>query len=710
MNTPWFERSRRRYFLDFHIDDWNDEFLTRYDPEAFAEACLQSGATAATFMANTHTGLLSWPSKLGGRMHKGLSGRDMLKETIEALHRRGLDAVVYYVFVYVADYWNKFPESRSVKADGNAQRQRIETDIGPHRFATCCINDPGYRKQALGELAEICDNYDFEGVWPDMTFWPTVCYCENCRGRYLKETGEELPLILDWQSPAFVRFVNTRKRWLREFCQEVTDTVKSRKPGMKLAQQSITFCWDWMGGASAELADCWDWISADRYGERYDLSYTGKLFYALSSTKPYERLNCWNTPGIHEHVITKTEDELRQIAFSTLMNDGALTIIDQIDPVGTIHTRNYETMGKVFKEMQPYEPYLGGEPRHDVGIYYSLHSNFDQSLNGTCMTQVGSDYEYGKENYSSQAESCHMKCAANAAKTLVQNHIPYGVVTKKNLKELHQYQVMILSNVAMMDEAELAAFRDYVAKGGSLYVSKDTATITADGASNGDFLLSELFGVKALGHTKEITTYVSPTDAAAELYPAVFSRDFPPVVHDTQMRIECLNPDAAVLGTLTLPDVYPREDRHASILTTPPGRFTPQPALVENRYGKGRVIYSGALLEMETHQSQRQVFCNVIQRLKTRPFCVETNGPAAIEITRFDKPGEIFLHVLNHQAELPNIPVYDTEIRIPTNGKSIRRVSLLPDDTALESREAHGVLYITLPKLSNYALIRVNLV
>ncbi|MDR1586282.1 MAG: alpha-L-fucosidase, partial [Treponema sp.] len=163
MNNNWFRRSRRRFLLDYHIDSWNEEFLSKYDPDIYAEACFQSGATAATYMANTHTGLLSWPSRLGGVMHPGLRGLDMLGATINALHKRSLDAIVYYVFIYVQDYWNKHPEARSVKADGTSERHRINTVGNPRRFATCCFNNEEYRKFSLAELAEICDNYDFEG-------------------------------------------------------------------------------------------------------------------------------------------------------------------------------------------------------------------------------------------------------------------------------------------------------------------------------------------------------------------------------------------------------------------------------------------------------------------------------------------------------------------------------------------------------------------
>lgn len=101
MNNDWYLRSRRRYFLDYHIDGWNDEFLAKYDPEVYAEACFKSGATAATYMANTHSGLLNWQSETGGEVHPSLKGRDMLQETIDALHKRGwMPLFIMYLYMW----------------------------------------------------------------------------------------------------------------------------------------------------------------------------------------------------------------------------------------------------------------------------------------------------------------------------------------------------------------------------------------------------------------------------------------------------------------------------------------------------------------------------------------------------------------------------------------------------------------------------------
>lgn len=683
--------------------------MSNYDPKEYADNCYKSGATAATFMANTHSGLVNWPSKTGGVLHPAFAGRDMLKETIDALHDKEIDVIIYYVFVYVVDYWDKHPESRIVRSDGSIRKQRVGTPKGEARFATCCFNDANYRKYSLLELAEICDNYDFEGVWPDMTFWPTICYCDNCQKRYKSETGKELPRTINWKDTDFVAFVRVRQRWLREFCQEITDTVKSRKPGMKLAHQSQTLTFDWVSGASSEVADCWDWMSADHYCDRYGLSFSSKLFYALSNVKPFERINCWNYPNIHEHVITRTTDELSAIAYSTIMNDGALTIIDQIDPSGTLHEYNYRMMKKVFDQIETYEPYLGGEFVQDVGLYYSYHSNFDQHLNGKNVSAAGSVFEHLSASMLEQKPSAHMRSTDNAAKTLTMFHVPYGVVTKKNLNELHKYKVLILSNVAMMDEEELGAIREFVHNGGCLYASKETATLTEDGVYKEEGMLSDLFGVKykgQAGQTDVDITYVSPTESGRTVFPEVFSKEYPLTIKDSQMILDADN-GLEVLGTLTLPYEYPSEERYASLLTTPPGNYTNLPAIVEHQYGLGKTIYSSALLEVGCHITQRETFYNIIRRI-SGTYCTELSGYPSVEITRFEKKTCTMLHVLNYQAELPNIAIHQMEFEITLHGKHIKEIFTVPNRVRLPFKINGDMATITLPELKDYILLQVN--
>lgn len=99
-------------------------------------------------------------------------------------------------------YWDNHPEVRIVDANGDARKVIISSAGRPRRFSTTCPNEPGYRDFVVAQIEEISDGYEFEGVWPDMTFWPTVCYCASCRERYRREVGGEIPRVIDWMDPA----------------------------------------------------------------------------------------------------------------------------------------------------------------------------------------------------------------------------------------------------------------------------------------------------------------------------------------------------------------------------------------------------------------------------------------------------------------------------------------------------------------------------
>ena len=121
----WYERSFRRNLLDFHVDDWHPDFLSRFDPVQFAESVLSLRSTAATVFANTHTGLSNHPTTTG-EMHAGLQGRDVLGATVDELHRRGIDVVMYYVAIFADWYWDNHPEARVVDANGVAQKVIVD--------------------------------------------------------------------------------------------------------------------------------------------------------------------------------------------------------------------------------------------------------------------------------------------------------------------------------------------------------------------------------------------------------------------------------------------------------------------------------------------------------------------------------------------------------------------------------------------------------
>ncbi len=700
----WYKKLYRRHLLDFHIDDWNEEFLSKFDHSIIADNLQQAKVGAATVFANTHSGKCNYPTKVGA-MHRGLKGKDALKEMIDNCHARGMSVVVYYCLIYTDWYWDNNPDCRIVDAEGKSEKFTINSTGRPKRFSLCCPNNLKYRDFVKAQLEEICTGYEFEGVWPDMTFWPTVCYCPSCQERYAREVGGEIPRIIDWTDPKWVAFQRKRQEWILDFVKFVNSSIRKYKPEVTIAHQSQTYTDDWLFAPSAELSRHTDWLSADVYRDKTDMSFLSKLFYSLSEYKPYEHINCWYYPSIHEHVVARTEDSLRCTAFSALANNGSMVFIDAIDPKGTVNKKNYLKAGNIFRDVEKYEQYAGGQYCQDVAIYYSFESLFGMEENGRDVISAAYNFLPGRRKL---GMSAHNNASLGLAGALVQNHIPYGVITKKDLADLGRYSVIALSNVVMLDDEEINALKEYVRAGGSLYASKYTSLITVDGHKQDNFLLSELFGVSFEGETGEKLTYVAPVKDAEEYF-GDFNSDYPYTVPDTQLKVR-LNPGARALATITLPYTDPTDTRYSSILTDPPGIPTSHPAVVLNEYGKGKVMYSAGTIESCDYETQKLVIGNLIRLLSAKPFFFTADAPKPVEITMFDQPDNkrSIINAVNYQRELPNLPVRNIRLKIRLDGRKPRKLSVLPDGSELEFAVCEDQVEVVLPELNTFMMLELS--
>jgi len=704
MNPHWYEQARRRILFDMHVNDWDARLLAQFDPKVFVDALRKANITTVTVPANGHTGLCYYPTKVG-KEHENVRGKNILGQMIDLAHQSGLNVIVYYCMTYVDWYWEQHPEARIVDADGKSDKVLMNSTGAPRRFSVNCINNPGYRDFVVAQLKELCASYDFEGVWPDMTFWATVCYCPACQQRYANEVGGEIPRVIDWADLTWVGFQRKRQEWLVDFAHLVTSTIRQYKPQVGISHQSISYSGDWLFGSSVDLSRETDWPAADLYADRNQLSFLAKLFYSLSEKKPFEHLNTWHHPDIWEHVVPRTQAQLEAVTFDVNMNGGALAFIDAVDPRGTINPENYEMAGRVFAQLARFEPHLGGQPVQDVGIFYNLDALFDLAENGTSTAPAR---YIGDPLKTASTATAHRNAAISAARNLIYEHIPFGVVTRKNLNELSRYQIIVLPNVVMLNDEDMAALKAYVTAGGSLYASKHTSIISNDGHRQANFMLADLFGVSYEGETHEVLTYVSPTTAHAEMFKP-FSAEYPSTLRDVQVKAQA-QPNAEVIATITLPFTDPKGTPYASILTDPPGEPTSYPSVVLNRYGKGKVIYAAGALETWEHDSQRPIFANLLRLLATRPFAFESDAPKSVEMMLYDQPERerLVLNLLNFQSELPNIPIEGITVRVNLPDKTPRRVVMLPDGTALPASIQGNCVEFSLPRLETFALAAIE--
>jgi hypothetical protein len=508
---------------------------------------------------------------------------------------------------------------------------------------------------------------------------------------------------VDWQDPVWVRFQRKRQEWLTDFAHLVTSTIKKNKPGATVSHQSGALAWgSWANAASVELAGETDWLSADTYSDREGQSYTNKLFYSLSTHKPWEHVQGWGMPDMTEAVVQRTEADMRVRAFDAFVNDGAMTFLECFAPDGTLNKDHYIQGGKVFAELAKYEPYAGGTFRQDIAIYHSYDSTVPnrftvQSTSELCSSQDTQDMGL--------RASEHQNARLAMGRTLLANHLPLAVVTRKDIKRLTDFQIVVLSNLVMMNDEEVEAIRNYVKEGGSLYASKLTSLMKTDGQRQKNFMLSDLFGVSYVGESQELVTYVDPTDKYKDLF-VPFKKKWPVTLKDSQVLVR-LDGEAEVLATLTLPYTKPEAYPYASILQNPPGIYTDRPSIVLNKYGKGKVMYSAGGMEVWDYETQRAVLVRLMRLLTTRPLAFETKAPQPVEVTLFEQENNkrFVVHILNHQLDLPNIPIDGITMKIWTGKKVPAGLVVLPNGQKVNYIFKDGVVEFTAPRLETYLML-----
>lgn len=683
--APWYRNAFRRNVIDMHITDWNETFLSEFDPDEYVRLLKMAEVQSTVLYAHSHVGLTNFPTKVG-RQHRGMQGKDHLRTVIDNCHKQGINVVLYYSVIFDRVAYESNPDWRIIRVDGKEAAERS-------RHGLCCPNSP-YRNYVVALAQEICNGYQFEGIRFDMTFWPEVCYCRYCQKRFAQEAGGELPKVINWEDPKWVSFQRKREEWLVDFARLLTSTVKKIKPQVSVEHQSSTYPLGWRFGVTHELSRQNDFLQGDFYGGALQGSFVRKLLYSLTENQPYG-FETSVTVSLRNHTAKKTEALLEAKAAAAMADAGAFIFIDAIDPAGTLNETVYRRMGEIFRETRRYEEFLGGEPCRDVGIYFSTESKCDFADNGKAPNDP-----------KLSTKSPHVEATLNFIKACIQQHIPYGIVTKKNLAKLSEHKIVVLPNVLMMDDEEADALKKYVREGGALYASKYSSLITKAGMRKPDFLLAEVFGASWMGETKENYTFIAPTEAFKDLFPE-FSPKHPVGLEGTQLIVKARS-GAQTVGKLVLPYTDPTDPtRYASIHSNPPGIPTSHPCIVLNRYGKGKALYAAG--ELENSDTYLDILGSLIRLLYTE-FTFEAEAPSSVEMTAFrqDAKKRLLINMVNFQEQLPNIPVEGIRVKVMMGTRKPKQLVVLPEGKKLNYQTKDGVVEFAAPRLETFLVLALD--
>jgi len=645
----WYKNSYRRHLCDMHIDEWNDEFLSKFDPKEYYENLKRAKINSAMIYFQSHMGLCYYPTK-AGKVHNAFIGREnAVKELVDLCRNDGIAVTGYYSLIYNNYEHDRHPDWRMVNNDGVSKRMvglgeasDFAGSSKVYRYGLCCPNNPDYRAFVKEQIKEMSEYFKVDGMFYDMLFWTHMCYCEHCRKRWENEVGGEIPTEENWKDKRWLLHMHKRREWMGEFAQWATDLTKKLFGNISVEHNvSQSALPSSFSSNAEEVLEACDYAGGDLYVDMYRSSFACKFYRSITKNQPFEYMISRSSPNLGVHTQIKSEDALKSSVFLTTAHHGASLIIDAIDPVGTLSKNVFERIGTVYGESEPYEKYMSGASIEEVGVYYSLKSKF--SPNNEKMT-----------NYVG---------VTNAIKTLICDNILCGVTG--GFHDISKYKVLIAPMLTCEDDYDTERIADYVRNGGNLYFS---------GGDN-EKLIKEFFGAEIVKRTEETAVYISPCEKIKECF-LYFDEKYPLNYTGSAPVAKGIAKDN-VAASLTLP--YTAQDviKFASIHSNPPGISTDIPAIAVTDYGKGKVIWSACPIECIEIYDHRRIFVNLLKGVFGFEPRLLSDADEDIEITAFEEENSVQLCavLLNTSYKARKVAPFNVSFKCE---KKPKKVTLLP--------------------------------
>lgn len=671
-----YHKTYRRMLLDMHIPDWHPDFLRDYDPEKLASTYADANVEGVLLYCKSHMGHNYWPCPVGS-IHPKAQNRDFVGELFNALKARGIAPAAYHTVVF--DNWAvlNHPEWKNQPLfDPN------DTDLPflmGRKYGTACPNNPDYRQYEASQIRALLEKYDFDTLFIDMTFWTGVCACQVCRERFRKERGDPWPEVIDWNNPQWAAFQLRREAWLEEFIIFLMAEARKVRPTLAIVHNMGPGTHGWFTGQKIDFSQLDTYVAGDIYGGRGEQLVISKMMLHVGKEQPAEFMTT-RTVNLHNHVALKSEYLMLLEALATYAHHCAFIFIDAIDPRGTIVEGVYQRIRRIFGYIQPYEKFLGGVPVEDVMLYYSDDSRVDPGFeNGLSVRKANSRKDAAP----------HLIAIYSAAHQLQKAQISFGVFTKHSLSKLQHYKVVVLPDLIRITLEEVEAFRNYVRNGGRLYASGRTSLLTSDGHVQADFLLADVLGVEfekmetGAGVFIKASSPVVVEAVSPESYLGVGFTDYhghgaPPL---GLPRLSTKS-KGKVLATLNVPYGYPApgalgNQDFASIHSSPPWDDLNNPAIVENRFHRGKSIYSISPIETALTEADKRLFVSLIRDLLEGPGSLEAEASPDTWVTLFDQPEQrryVVTAVVYNPEFNPGPTPLKFAVHATTPGRQIDRV------------------------------------
>ncbi|MCU1259321.1 MAG: hypothetical protein JWO80_2206 [Bryobacterales bacterium] len=648
-----------------------------------------------------------------------LGGKDLYGDLCKAAKEDGLAVLARMDSNRTSeDFFRAHPDWFAREANGDPYR-------AADKYITC-VNSPYYDEYIPGVLREIIDRSRPEGLTDNS--WSglgrdSICYCENCARKFRDQAGQTLPPRKDWSSPVYRQWIEwnyARRLAIWDLNNRVTKAAGGPSClWIGMNSGSIT-------SQSRSFRDCKGiWERAEilmldhqargpaGFQENAD---AGKLIHGIMGWDKLipESMAMYQAGGRTSfRLASKPAADARMWMFEGFAGG--------IQPwwhhIGAYHEdrRMYHTAEPVMGWYKSNEQYMVNRlPVASVGVVWS---------------QRNTDF-YGRDEADALVEvpyRGYQQALLRARIPHVPIHIDHVADQSANLK------VLILPNIAAMSDAQAAAIKAFVQRGGSLVATGVTSLYNENGEARRDFALADLFGAHAPASAggerksaaQSIHTYLRLTP---ELRAGVWgpkAGDEPPVTgqrHPVLKGFEetdivpfggmlmPLKVDSGATVPLTFIPEFPIFPPETSWMRQPK---TDIPGLVL----KGRVAYLPADLDRRYIQDglpdHGDLLANLVRWAAQDSVPLRVEGSGVVDCNLYSQPGRLILHVVNLTGTgTGRAPVEDliaigplrVSVKVPDKGHA-KSVRMLVAGTSKTPTVDKGWATLTLDRLLDHEVL-----
>jgi hypothetical protein len=691
------------------ITTMRSEDARDWRPERLVELARSFSLDALGFSVGGVTAF--YPTRVAGHpVSPSLAGRDLVAETVEALHRAGIRAMGRIdPSLGSAEELAKYPDRFARDAKGEPMRL--------HDFYLTCPNGAHYGEFMLEVVREIMERYPLDGLWANaaqFSPWSSPrCWCDNCLRVFREAGGGEALPAEDWRDPAWKRYSESRYASIADWNRRVKAVIDAVRPACAwLPLSQVIESWDHIrkGGWDVDLtAPHADGVVLEAQRRYCNLWWPGMESRYAHAMDPERGAGVTISYFYPWWRFTHAPVAENRVWAAQIMAHGARP---------WLHLTGF--MSERFDRR-------GIEPMRELFRFFKSRPElYERRRSGA---QVALVYSRRTVDYAGGADpdAGYLDGFRGAYNALMDDRIPFDLLSDRDLtaERLARYQAVLLPNLACLSDETGAELERYVSAGGHLVATYRTGFCDEWGRERREPWIARLTGARYTGRTRHDlkAAYAAIERRSHPLLAAVGDTDLLPLAGSV-----CEFEPGEALDADVFSLIPPVEARAGSGMSVPEfnaaGTPLAIPLLLTRRIGRGSVVY----LPWEPdrvgfHFGLRDLLRLVTAALRVRPGWtdqVRIEGPGLVDLALMDAPGSRVLHVINfnshagmrsgHRRAIEEVvPLHDLRIELALpEGAVCDRVELAVAGREIDFQSRAGRVTFTLPLLREFESIAVH--